>query len=1572
MATISLSSTVVARAAAALYGVQLGASTMNAVLTEANYAGGVESLLNTLYARDFGGKSNASVAATIVSNLGITGANASDATDYVAFVLGSAPANGKGAAVAQALNAFAGMGSDATFGAAATAFNSNIAAALAYAQRGGTVDAAFGAGAGSLTLALGQDFLTGTPGNDTIIGRIIGASNSLESGDWIDGGAGTDRLSVDLGATQGFAITPETKNVEAFAVRAQSRATDSGDNNVAGPQVVKVDAQRMVGVNHYESTNSRADVILEDVRILDSQITKDITIAFVESDPGHVDFGVYFDQYSLRNQVSSSSSINLRVIDTVAAAAGKDPLLNSNYGGFKFTVTINGTSRVVDLKSQAIQDAQTYTQLAAAFQAALDAELGVGAATATVGNTFTVVDPDSRQAVTGNEIVLTTKSAAAFTTPAGSGWLADGTAPPQSNFYTNYTTGSTSTASLVTSTVILDDVGRGSTGGDLVIGGLSTGATSSSLGVQRFEIEVRDNSKLETISSTNNTLREVVLTNGVTTSNSNAYVTTVKDAGKLTVNGNAGANGASIATTGTTGDAQAGDNALLPGGSASIYGFQDVRLIDGSAMRGDLAFSAAITSLSVSKYLNARDIQALPAGDNIAFTYNGGTANDTLFVRLDPGVTSSRNTIVSGREDFTFTANGGTGNDTINVAISTGASTNDASTTLTGGTEAWYTNQKLNANLTVNGGDGNDTIRTPGAGDYKINGDAGNDTIYADNTGTQGVTVGQSNTAGAAYTAAEAAELGAAQAVALLQNNTDAGKTLAALTALNATDLLTPVSFTDPTNPLNPNPALPAKAALQANILAAVTAGHLTTAQGLALIAAYNTSTVNAGQDGVTVPNTLVTVDINPAELTAVAGALTAGEFAAGNTLLASYITAARAAWAEANAAEVNWAQQQTLLNATQLAQVTAHVNVNGGSTGNPGEADVIGTATTLAAWQALKSALTVGTTLEAGVAAITAAWRAGAFGDPDAVALNSAVPTSIFNELNAVTLTVADVADLALILDVAINNANNANVAATTALATATATNNTAVRTASNIVGADPVAAAASGVLNDSVGSTETAAAQVAAQAALTAFNNGTLNPLLAVQNGLSALKAALAVNVSELNANILISNAQAAGTIGGGDAAALLAAANAAVPTVAGVIDATEKVAIDLLITALQFTNDNAVVEAQARQANLQAVVTATTFAAEQAAAAAANASGGSNNLSTVDKAVWVLNTANQAAVTTTPGTGYVLNVNDERNVADLKSDANNNHNFFNTKVTVTFKGITATADVPNTSYRSSDLQVNQGIKNAINNDPVLSKLLSANDGPGNTLIISSLIDGVMSDANLDVALTLPGVNSLNNTEITAAAALYGVAATEAAVLGAMAAAKTAFDTKGDYVDRLAETGSLGGNVNVTGAASITTSDNTINGGAGNDVMVLGTTVGLTSLTSSNDVVVFQPDFGNDTVVHFRAGSLATGGDVLNLSGLGGSVLSTAFNVNRSINVADEAAAINGTAALVAALYTDSATAQTHVYVAVDTLTNVGKVYQVVDAAGTGAGSVTATLAGTIDLADTLWSTLTADNFA
>jgi hypothetical protein len=1590
MAIPSFSSTVVARAAAALYGLQLGNATMNSVLAEANVpgSGGVNALIDGVYARDFGNATTTSVAQRVVANLGITGAGAPDAVAYVQDLLDATPAANRGSAIAEAVALFSGLDTHPVYGAAASAFNGRIASAVSYGFTPGTMDRAFNAGV-SLGLTLGQDFLTGTPGNDLVAARIFNNSNTWQSGDWTDGGAGSDRIEADMGTSADFAVTPETVNVETIAVRAQSIAFDSGDNNVEGPQRVKIDAERIVGAQRFESYNSRADVMIEDVRILPSQITKDITVAFVESDPGHVDFALYFDQYSLRNQVSNTSSINLQIMDTVAAAAGLAPLLNSNYGAFTFTVTIGGVSRVVTLASDAIQNAQTYAEMAAAFQAALDAEFGPGVASATVGDNFTVVDPASRIAVTGQNIVLTTNTAATFTTPVGSGWLASGTAPPLSNFYTNYFTGSTASASLVTSTVILDDVGRGSTGGDLVIGGLSVGSTSSSLGVQRFEIEVQDNSKLESMNSTNNTLREVTIKNGLTSNSGYAYVTTTKDAGNLTVNGNSGTNGQNVSgqsnrvTVGTTTDDSTGTNFVMPGvqsttlGGALIqrYGFTDVRLIDATEMRGKFEFTAQVTAATIAKYLNLKDIQTNPAGDNIAFTYNGGTNDDTMWVRLDTVFSASRNTIVAGREDFTFTANGGAGNDWINVALVPSP----------GGDSAWYTNQKLNKNITLDGGAGDDVIRKPGAGDFTILGGTGLDTVYADNSGIQAVTSGQSSLAGAVYTAAEAGELAAALALAQTANTTNADLTGApavfgnpnplaqpdvTVAALNVLNLETPVTFVDPADATIPL-ALD-RGGLVADIDIAYAAGALTVQQQAALYAAVGVT------GGTITPATLTT----PPEITGETvppGDITLAQFTAFNSLLDTYITAAQAASATADASEARLTDYAALLNATQLAVVNATLAVNGVASYEGAETiagfdlNGNGTATILNGLTALRTSLAAGQSAPAARAALVAAQDAQIIDAATAALLETAAGAA---NPAPDTIDATEAFNVQVILEPLIAAATVANTDANEALADAIAANNAAVRAQAAAVGADPTQAGQGAfppaVLDvNATGSVEAALAATAAQTALTNFTTGPLADALELQANLAALKAAIAVGVSDLNVTLLTSAAVAAGTILPADKVAIDTAAGAAVVEVADTVTLTEKNAVDLLITALQVPANAAVAELQAEAVTLTAVRDATAFASAQALAAAQASPGtgvGPFDI-TASRAVWVLNTASQAAVSTAPGTPYVLAVNDERNVNDLKSDANNSYNFYAARVTVTFKDITATVDVPNTGFRTSDLQINQAIKDAINNNAVLNKLISAADGPANTLVITSLIDGVMSNANFGVALTLPALSGI--VDVAGAAAIYGTASTPEAVLAAMQAALTTFNTKGDYVDQLAETGAFGGNAQVTGAASVTTSDNTITPGEGNDVTVLGTTVGTDALLSSNDRVVFGAAFGNDTVVHFRAGSAATGGDVLVLSALGGSILGTAFNVNNSINVADETTA-NDTAAEVAALFADSATAQTHVYIAVDTVTNIGKVYAVTDAAGTASGNVVATLAGTIDLADTLWSTLTTDNFA
>ena len=94
-----------------------------------------------------------------------------------------------------------------------------------------------------------------------------------------------------------------------------------------------------------------------------------------------------------------------------------------------------------------------------------------------------------------------------------------------------------------------------------------------------------------------------------------------------------------------------------------------------------------------------------------------------------------------------------------------------------------------------------------------------------------------------------------------------------------------------------------------------------------------------------------------------------------------------------------------------------------------------------------------------------------------------------------------------------------------------------------------------------------------------------------------------------------------------------------------------------------------------------------------------------------------------------------------------------------------------------------------------------------------------------------------------------------------------------------------------------------------------------------------------------------------------------LGGDITPTFTNFNSFVlDKSIVVAAGTSNELSVAALFTDSLTAVTHVYVGYGA-DNIANVYSVKDAAGV--GGVSAQLVGTIDLADTPWATLTAANF-
>jgi len=213
---------VIARNAGALYGLEVGNTNMTSYAAAAG--SDVDAFLNTVYVNSVGSASTASVAAVLVANLGITGDAATAATNYIVGQLNAVAVPARGAAINSMLAAFANMTADATFGAAATAWNTKVANAVAYAATAGNADAAWSnasvtpAGQ-TFNFTTGVDTIVGTASNDTVNVYALNASGAaattLSAYDSFDGGAGVDTVNIFVDTTNNVrspALSPTSKN----------------------------------------------------------------------------------------------------------------------------------------------------------------------------------------------------------------------------------------------------------------------------------------------------------------------------------------------------------------------------------------------------------------------------------------------------------------------------------------------------------------------------------------------------------------------------------------------------------------------------------------------------------------------------------------------------------------------------------------------------------------------------------------------------------------------------------------------------------------------------------------------------------------------------------------------------------------------------------------------------------------------------------------------------------------------------------------------------------------------------------------------------------------------------------------------------------------------------------------------------------------------------------------------------------------------------------------------------------------------------------------------------------------
>lgn len=251
---ISTNGTVLTRLAGALYNTQMSNATYDEVKTL-----DPASLANALYARDFSASTDAAVATTLVTNLGL--ASVAGLDSWVAAQLTAAGSN-KGAKIVEMLNGFAQMTADATYGAAATAFNTKVNAALSLSQTTGNAGGTFAAAgtaapAGAVfNLTTSADaFAPGyaTDGYKTTAGNDLFRSsgdNQLNDNDSVDGGAGNDTLKATI--TEGTSSAEGAATVKPMLTSVENiefTTKDGGQSATTTVNAVTLDLSDSTGVN---------------------------------------------------------------------------------------------------------------------------------------------------------------------------------------------------------------------------------------------------------------------------------------------------------------------------------------------------------------------------------------------------------------------------------------------------------------------------------------------------------------------------------------------------------------------------------------------------------------------------------------------------------------------------------------------------------------------------------------------------------------------------------------------------------------------------------------------------------------------------------------------------------------------------------------------------------------------------------------------------------------------------------------------------------------------------------------------------------------------------------------------------------------------------------------------------------------------------------------------------------------------------------------------------------------------------------------------------------------------------
>lgn len=756
-----------ARNAGALYNYGLG----NELMASLASSNDINGLLNSIYTSSVGSAATSTVASTLVANLGITGTGVAAAQAYVVAQLNPVAVSGRGKAINDILMAFSSLTDDATYGAAARAWNAKVANAVAYAAMAGSKDTTFAEAVPptpepSFMLTTGIDRMPGirstagttdTSGSDVIDGSVnANGVATLTSVDNLDGGLGND---IIVGGLAGGNIAPTLRNIESGEF-ITSAATTFDLVNTTGLTAIKMrNSTNTLTVANIPGTSGTTYTIQDQAAdftlnfantALAGASTFSLALSGAQSDGtggaiATINQQAGTDVSGLETLTISSGGSNTNFLDAIvvqnaAAASTLTSLSVSGAQGLTVANAVNATVRTVDASQMTgtvgltlpmgATAAATVTGSSGADTFTLAANAGDSSITAGAGNdvvsiaNFTTADTINGGDGAGDRLDISAANAEAIAAA-----LTNTTNFEQISLNTAGTAGSGINATrfgAIDTVQLRGGTGAGTYGVTMQAGTVTLGIGNAGAGALGGALTATD-----TGTATTDVLN---LTNRHTTGAVDVFASqAITSAGYETVN-------------------------LSTGGAATLAQTVGVVTLNNDSLSGantlTISGANAITVARVDS--NASGLLTVDASGLT------GTSNPTLTMTAAPTFTvatgtvrvvgSGNNDTLLGAATSASTVEGGAGRDTI--------TTGTAADSISGGTG----NDTITAgggNDIVDAGDGNDSV-TMAAGTVNVSGGAGNDTIDMAATLTASDTVnGGDNTdtlsLAAAATAATAA-----------------------------------------------------------------------------------------------------------------------------------------------------------------------------------------------------------------------------------------------------------------------------------------------------------------------------------------------------------------------------------------------------------------------------------------------------------------------------------------------------------------------------------------------------------------------------------------------------------------------------------------------------------------------------------------------------------------------------------------------------------------------------------------------------------------------------------------------